>query len=1001
MSSDRAKITYDEKQHYRSVVMQQGRVTLEADWNEQGQIAAEEARKEALNFVGLSGTPDDGYAVTKGGVGAYDLSLSPGTLYVGGMRIGIDESLNYSKQSEWLDYEFDPDWVSVPTGKPTTKEAVYLLLREQEISAVEDSALLEVALGGPDSAARTRLLQRVVRIATTSDNCSTALPDVKGHWNKQGLAFDPATLRLESNAALAVAFVDAAAQSNPCQPQSTGGYLGAENQLIRVKISTVDTTEEKKYKLVWGFDNASSLYRVKEVDSNKKLILNTQPVDSVHQPKKGQAVEILRAAAQLANGEYIAADHGFVTQLITDYQPDEQAVELKVQLPVGYPQDQKPIFIRVWQEEISFMPGTAVKLGGTGLEVTLAANDEGLFHIGDFWVFAVRPGTPTQIYPQRYNNKSPQFPDGPRLWACPLALVDWSVDAASGVLDCRNPFDNLVELTRRKLGGCCTVTIRQEDISETVSLQKIIDRYKNQAFTICLMPGVYFLREPLVLGAEHSKLTLSGCQDGVILQAEKGFEKAFLDGLIVLNQADEVTFRFLRFHLPQAPVSYKNLTQINAALKTSDREGPSLLNLNVSIGVRALHCALLNFEDCLFRYSLPQTENVWGGGIFANSECWGLTVKSCRFLHDEDYLLKTHEATGLWRILSGFVLTPAFQQKKKGTNAHTTTVVLPLLQDACFENNLFSGLTFATFIYSDTGILEFRRNTVRECMAGVFHASLLTLAYAEDFKILTRSLKQGTQPILTEPIEAIILNNYFLLSSAITRSLPLPENFNVDHAVDISLQNTDNKDSHHLEMLYQALNSMLDSIPRKTSVVKADSTTSDEASTTVAPTFDASTISKDHHSNISALKQLALTIVRQREHEIDLSLHFVDNDIDTGWGTLEFSFALVALDTYISSNSSLIMSGNRLQSNSAQIPTAMFLAVKHCSITGNFIQNRKQGPSLSVIPFVSNDKKRALAVTGNILEGPATWPPRGVSSPPLSLQQESILNTWDFLNTLI
>ena len=172
MSSDRAKISYDEKQQYRSVIMQQGRVTLEADWNEQGQIVAEEIRQEALDFVGPSGTPDDGYAVSKGGNdGNFDLILSPGTFYVGGLRVSLGQALSddrsgefrdiasqtvkqawsYSNQPEWLDHTGDLDWVPVPDGKPDANEYVYLLLREQEVSAVEDSALREVALGGPDT----------------------------------------------------------------------------------------------------------------------------------------------------------------------------------------------------------------------------------------------------------------------------------------------------------------------------------------------------------------------------------------------------------------------------------------------------------------------------------------------------------------------------------------------------------------------------------------------------------------------------------------------------------------------------------------------------------------------------------------------------------------------------------------------------------------------------------------------------------------------------------
>lgn len=487
MSSDKARITYDEKQQYRSVVMQQGRVSLEADWNEQGWIVAEEIRKEALDFVGPSGTPDDGYAVSKGSKsGPYDLSIKPGTLYVGGLRVNLDPqsdttSLSYSNQPDWLDHDpvfgpehidGDPYWVDLPKDKPNSNEYVYLLLREQEVSAVEDSALLEVALGGPDTTARTRLIQRIIRTSTGQVDCPSALEDLtKEHWKQQGLVFDPLTMRLKSMAKLTVNFDTSTMTSDPFYSQSTGGYLGAENQLIRVMIIHVDSFD-MKHKLIWGYDNASFLYRVKEVINNQNLVLATQPVDSFHQPTKDQAIEILRAAVKLPNGEYVAADHGFVTQLSANYDPDQQSVKLNKALPDGYPQDNNlnaPIYLRVWQEEITFEPGKSIPLGGTGLNISLETDENG-FHIGDFWTFSVRPGTPDQVYPSRY--KTPQLPDGPRLWACPLALVDWKCESGTGVTDCRNHFENLVELAKRKLCDCCPVTTKPD-----CSCCMITDRY--------------------------------------------------------------------------------------------------------------------------------------------------------------------------------------------------------------------------------------------------------------------------------------------------------------------------------------------------------------------------------------------------------------------------------------------------------------------------------------------------------------------------------------------
>lgn len=148
MGSDRARISYDQQQQYRAVVAQQGRVTLEADWNEAQQIASEEMREEVLDFVGSSGTPDNGYEVIAA-TQPFDFATKAGTMYVGGVRAFSTQSIQYSNQQDWLDHVGDPNWVSPAelANVPPTPELVYLLLREQEVSAVEDSALLEKALG--------------------------------------------------------------------------------------------------------------------------------------------------------------------------------------------------------------------------------------------------------------------------------------------------------------------------------------------------------------------------------------------------------------------------------------------------------------------------------------------------------------------------------------------------------------------------------------------------------------------------------------------------------------------------------------------------------------------------------------------------------------------------------------------------------------------------------------------------------------------------------------
>ena len=486
MGSDRARVSYDRKQQYRSVVMQQGRVTLEADWNEAQQITEEQIRREALDFVGPSGTPDNGYQIVLPAAPSsppFDFSVSGGTMYVGGVRTCLCGSVDYAYQPDWRDYgPEDPDWVDLSTlaNSPPADEFVYLYLREQEVSAVEDSDLKDVALGGPDTAQRTRLLQRIARVACQGTDCASGLAGAQTQWQSEGLTFDPSTMRLESWGTLEVGFSGQSTTPNPCQPQAQGGYLGPDNQLIRVQISGIDAaTGDPKF--LWGFDDASFLYRT-AVDSgnSQQLDFQTIPVDAEHQPASGQAVEVLRTAADLNNGGNVAALSGYVITLAQNYDPDTQSI----QIPTGYslPADyltsnQSPpqqLFLRVWQQEIVFTPGQPAALGNTGLTVTLQTTGNQPFHTGDYWMFAVRPATPQTVYPERFVNGF-QPPEGPRLWACPLGVIAWSGEIGTLVSDCRNQFCNLVAACKKQQ-GCCSILVRPQDVSGTETLQSIVDQ---------------------------------------------------------------------------------------------------------------------------------------------------------------------------------------------------------------------------------------------------------------------------------------------------------------------------------------------------------------------------------------------------------------------------------------------------------------------------------------------------------------------------------------------
>src|SRR6266699_3791999 len=311
MATDVARLSFDPARHYTGVVPQQGRVSLEAEQNEQRTIDAEERRRELLEIVGPAGTPDNGYAVSSPAPGA--LTVGPGTMYVGGLRVGLDAP---------LDVQHQPDWLNQPPGAVTIGGTghVLLTLTECDVAAVEDPALYEVALGGPDGAARARLLQHVEVRSTQQDTCASALADDEQDWAARGLVLDPATMQLASMSRLQASFQTPEGSTDPCEPTASGGYLGAENQLIRVQITDVNA-QMGTFGLVWGYDDASMLYRVTLDPATSDLILDRSPVDDYHRPRAGQA-----AGRTLRPGHQDGALAGVHTPGVQRPEPDAAAV---------------------------------------------------------------------------------------------------------------------------------------------------------------------------------------------------------------------------------------------------------------------------------------------------------------------------------------------------------------------------------------------------------------------------------------------------------------------------------------------------------------------------------------------------------------------------------------------------------------------------------------------------------------------------------------------------
>jgi hypothetical protein len=309
-----------------------------------------------------------------------------------------------------------------------------------------------------------------------------------------------------------------------------GGYLGADNQTIRVQLTAND-------RFIWGYDNASPLYRVQVenipdvpagVDgTRRKIKFLTLPRDQAAQPLAGQAVEIIRWGALLPNQEKVAEFQGEFFTIETSFDPEdksititepvsEEAVQWLADHPLLHsdrdePDHQQYFYLRLWtggsrdavDPDHQFTPGTPVPLEGTGLSVTF--NKPGL--VGDFWIIAARPNTPETVVPWELLDSSP--PAGPRYFFAPLALISWSKDQnntlQTNLHDCRERFRPLCDVR-----GCCTVTVGDGVTShgDFDSIEDAIAHIPEAGGEVCLLAGLHRANAVLL---NRRNITIKGC----------------------------------------------------------------------------------------------------------------------------------------------------------------------------------------------------------------------------------------------------------------------------------------------------------------------------------------------------------------------------------------------------------------------------------------------------------------------------------------------------------
>jgi hypothetical protein len=261
MKGDFTRDTFDPAKHFSRVLLQQGKVQLDADTNEQTAILLHYIRTLAADLIGpFAGPGPDrnnlGFTISvlPGKVfdpSNPDFSISKGRYYVDGILCENDENnLTYRTQNR---YPNPP----LPTLAEGENYLVYLDVWERHISYIDDDTIREKALGGPDTASRAEVLSQV-KLQGPVDGIT--FPD-ENNFNLNEWTKLVELWQSSSSGCLKAKVKPSDIPNSPCVEAPDVKYRGLENQLYRVEIHNPGTAGAGAT-FKWSRDNGSVVTRI-------------------------------------------------------------------------------------------------------------------------------------------------------------------------------------------------------------------------------------------------------------------------------------------------------------------------------------------------------------------------------------------------------------------------------------------------------------------------------------------------------------------------------------------------------------------------------------------------------------------------------------------------------------------------------------------------------------------------------------------------------------------
>lgn len=519
MGGDYSKQAFKAEKHYSDVLMQQGKVQLDSDWNEHAAIQFRSKRAltyDLFDHAVVPRTTKDGFLIEIDAT--HGLVIHPGRMYVDGL-LAENHGLLYNMDGEHLDWEFDAALdeertaIPVPYQQqpylfynadldelPATPYLVYLDVWQREVTYLKDPDIIEKAVGIDTTTRMQTVWQvRALDIGTPTDpECEDSFPE----WDD---LIKPSAGRLSTGETP----VDS--DENPCLIPQSGGYRGLENRLYRVEIHNGGPAGTATFK--WARHNASVASAVTHIDGTKLTVTQTQ-WDSLRRFKMDDWVEVSDDNLEFAGLPGIMAQItgiDYATNTITLDDLTAGTFPLKPSTTETLPE--RHTRIRKWEQSgamedtdggsttfsdgLNTVPGTGTHII---VEKGITINFElepasGEFKTGDYWLFAVR----TEDASVEKLNEAP--PLGTHHHYARLAIVD-------GVppKDCRIHWPPEI-----KDKTCCTVTVGDEIQShgDYTTIQAAVDSLPTKGGKVCVLPGIY--NEDNIHIDDNSNIIIEGC----------------------------------------------------------------------------------------------------------------------------------------------------------------------------------------------------------------------------------------------------------------------------------------------------------------------------------------------------------------------------------------------------------------------------------------------------------------------------------------------------------